>query len=45
MLETEAIVFTITLLSNKWLSTHNDTQVIEIIKSDKDRRSHKKVLY
>ena len=29
----------------KRLSTQNNTQVIKTIKSDKDRRSHKEVLY
>ena len=45
MLEREVIVFTITLLSNKRLSAQNDMQVKGIKRNDKDRRSHKEVLY
>ena len=45
MIEIEVIAFTITLLGDeKILSLQNNTQLIKIIKSNKDRRPHKEVL-
>ena len=45
MLETKGVVFTITLLGNKRLSTQNNTQVIRTTKNERNKRSHKEILY
>ena len=45
MLETEVIVFTITLLGNKRLNTQYNTQVIRTAKNERYKRSHKEILY